>query len=132
MLGEQITEFKGKTISQRVLNAEGPTMETSLSFTGSIRGKPATEIETIVSRPASPGVLHGVGQGVIMVGESDMATYTGEGIIKITPSDIKSRGAIFFKTVLSGKLVFLNNVVGVFESEINADRNVIQKIWEWK
>ncbi len=43
MLGEQIAEFKGKVTSQRVLDVEGPRMETSLSLTGSIKGTPAKE-----------------------------------------------------------------------------------------
>jgi hypothetical protein len=31
MLGEQIAELKGKMISQRVLDSEGPTFDTSVS-----------------------------------------------------------------------------------------------------
>jgi len=34
MLGEQITELKGKITGQRVLDAEGPTIETSISSKG--------------------------------------------------------------------------------------------------
>lgn len=34
MLGEQIGELKGKIVSQRVLDVEGPTMETSVSIEG--------------------------------------------------------------------------------------------------
>jgi hypothetical protein len=30
------------------------------------------------------------------------------------------------------KLAFLNNMVGVFESEIDADGNFSEKEWEWK
>jgi hypothetical protein len=36
MLGEQIAELKGKIMGQRALDTEGPTMETSVSFTGSM------------------------------------------------------------------------------------------------
>jgi len=46
MLGEQIAEFKGKAISQSVLDTEGPFMETSVSFTGKVRGIPAKETVT--------------------------------------------------------------------------------------
>ena len=38
MLGEQIAELKGMITSQRVLDAEGPNMEISVSAKGSIRG----------------------------------------------------------------------------------------------
>jgi hypothetical protein len=130
--GQQIAKFKGKIIGRRILDAEGPTMETCLLFTGSIMGTPATEMETVVGIPTSPGVIHSEGQGVLMSGDSEMATYTGEAIGKVTPSGMKVRGAIFFRAVLSGKLEFLSSIVGVFESEIDAGGNVNQKIWEWK
>jgi hypothetical protein len=29
-------------------------------------------------------------------------------------------------------IAFLNNMVGVFESEIDADGNFSEKLWEWK
>jgi hypothetical protein len=32
MLGEQIAELKGKVTSQRVLDSEGPSIETTISF----------------------------------------------------------------------------------------------------
>jgi hypothetical protein len=38
MLGDQIAEYKGKIIGQRVLDVEGPTMETSVSASGRIKG----------------------------------------------------------------------------------------------
>ena len=37
----------------------------------------------------------------------------------------------FFKKVSSDKLAFLNNIVGVFESEIGTDGNLTEKAWEW-
>jgi len=133
MLGEQISEFKGKIIGQRVLETEGPTMERSISFTGSIRGIPATETVTFVGKPAAPGVIYGEGKGVIMAGESEVATFTAEAFGRITPSgSVKWRGAHFNRTSSKGKLAFLDNVVGVFEAEIDAEGNVSQNTWEWK
>ncbi len=84
--GDQIAEFKGKVTSQRVLEVEGPRMETSLSLTGSIKGTPAKETVTFVGSPASPGVIHGEGQGVIMAGESEMVTFTAEAFGRISPA----------------------------------------------
>jgi hypothetical protein len=37
MLGDQIAELKGKIIGQRVLDVEGPTMETNVSAKGSVK-----------------------------------------------------------------------------------------------
>jgi hypothetical protein len=63
------------------------------------------------------------GQGVIMTGDSEMAAYTGEGIGRFTASGTKWRGAIYYSTSSTGKLSFLNNVVGVYEAEMEAEGN---------
>jgi hypothetical protein len=133
MLGDQIAELKGKIITQRVLDAQGPTMETSVSASGSIKRTQVNETLTFMAKPTSAGILHGVGQGVLMAGESEIASYTGEGIGRLTTSGaVKWRGAIFYSTSSTGKLVFLNNVVGLFEAESDAEGNFLEKIWEWK
>jgi hypothetical protein len=85
MLGEQIKDLKGKIIGQRVLDAEGPTMEISISAKGSANGIQINESLSFVYRPSSQGVLHGEGQGVLMSGESEMATFTVEGNRKNHP-----------------------------------------------
>jgi len=38
MLGEQAAELKGKMTGQRVLAAEGPTIETNVSASGAVKG----------------------------------------------------------------------------------------------
>jgi hypothetical protein len=45
---------------------------------------------------------------------------------------IKWRGSHFYSTASNGKLVFPDNVVGLFEVEMDVDGNVSGKIWEWK
>src|SRR5215213_1796214 len=134
MLGEQILESKGKIIGQRVLDVEGPTIETSVSVSGSIKGTQVKETLTFEGRPTtSKGVLYGRGKGVIMAGESELATYTGEGVGRVSSSgSINWRGSIFYSTSSNGKLSFLNNLVGVFEVEIDTEGNFSEKIWEWK
>jgi hypothetical protein len=84
MLGEQIKELKGKVIGQRVLDIEGPTMETSVSAKGSAKGIPINGSITYVARPSSPGVLRGKAQGILTSEESEMATFRAEGIGRIT------------------------------------------------
>jgi hypothetical protein len=61
MLGEQIAELKGKIMVQRVLDAQGPTMEASISASGSVKGTQVNEMLTFMGKPKSSGVLHGVG-----------------------------------------------------------------------
>jgi len=134
MLGEQISERKGKVIGQRVVSTEGPVIETTVSTIGRFKGMPVKGTVTFVSRPTSAaGVLYGEGKGVIMTEESEMATSTAEGFGRLSPSgNVKWHGAHFILTSSTGKLAFLNNVVGVFEAEIDAEGNVTEKIWEWK
>lgn len=133
MLGEPIGELKGKITGQRVVGVEGPTMETSVAASGSIRGIQVRETLTYLGRPRSKGVLHGIGNGIMMTADGDMATYTGEGIGGIDPSgSINWRGAIYFGSSSTGKLAFLNNVVGVFEATVDAEGNFSDKTWEWK
>jgi hypothetical protein len=133
MLGEQIPELKGKGTGQRVLDVEGPSIETTISFDGTYKGTPVKEIVTFVGRPTSSEVIHGEGQGVIMAGESEMATFTAEAFGRINPKGgRKWRGSHFYRTSSNGKLAFLNNVVGVFEAEMDADGNAKNQIWEWK
>jgi hypothetical protein len=133
MLGEQIAELKDEVMSQRVLNAQGPTMETTVSASGSVKGTQVRETLTFKARPTSVGVLNGVGQAIIMAGESGMVSYTDEGIGRLTPPSggIKWRREIFYTTSSTGKLAFLNNVVGLFEAETGAEGSFSEKISQW-
>ena len=131
MLGEQIAELRGKIVSQRVLDVEGPTMETSVSIQGSFRGTQIKQHMTYISKPVSPGVIHGKAKGVMMTGESEMVVSTGVGIGRISPSGVKWHGCAFYRTSSTGKL-FLNNLVGLFETDVDAEGNFTEKIWEWK
>src|SRR5215207_1377538 len=139
-LGELVIELSGKITGQRVLDVEGPTIERSIISKGTIRGVQVQDITTFIGRPtAEKGVLHSVGQGVTTTtagragGEPEMVTHIGEGIGRFGSSGgVKWRGSVFSRTSSGGKLAFLNNMIGVFENEINADGNFSEKIWEWK
>jgi hypothetical protein len=132
MLGELIGEMKGKVSSQRVIDVKGPTMETSVMAAGNLRGVQVTETLTYVANTSSKGVLRGVGNGIITTEDGDIATYTGEGVGKFDGSGVlKWRGAIFFETSSEGKLDFLNNIVGVFEAQVDSQGNFTDKTWEW-
>jgi hypothetical protein len=150
MLGEQYAESKGKITSRRVLDVEGPTVETSVAASGAIKGIPVQVMLTFIGTPtAEKGVIHGVGKGILTTtgdgGELEMVPYTGEGIGRFDSSgSIKWRGSVFTRkqyysktsgpssSQREGKLSFLNNMVGIFESEIDAAGNFSEKIWEWR
>ena len=50
MLGEQIAKLKGKILGQRVLDVEGPTMETNVAINGTYKGIQVNETLTFVGR----------------------------------------------------------------------------------
>jgi hypothetical protein len=60
MLGESIGEMKGKISSQRVLDVDGPTMETNVSASGSLKGVQVNE-----HSPMWP-VLHQTGYSMVL------------------------------------------------------------------
>jgi hypothetical protein len=134
MLGEQIAELKGKVTSQRVLDIEGPSIETSVSVSGSLKGIQIKETLTFIGKPTNTrGIIHGKGIGVVMAGESELATYTGEGIGRVDPSgSINWRGSVFYSTSSTEKLASINNLIGVFEVVIDTEGNFTEKMWEWK
>jgi hypothetical protein len=134
MLGEQIAELKGKVTSQRVLDIEGPSIETSVSVSGSLKGIQIKETLTFIGKPTNTrGIIHGKGIGVVMAGESELATYTGEGIGRVDPlGSINWRGSVFYSTSSTGKLASINNLIGVFEVVIDTEGNFTEKMWEWK
>ena len=137
MLGEQFAELKGKITGQRVLDSEGPRIETSVSVSGTMKGVQIQEITFNGTPTEDKGVLHDIGKGVIMVvgdkGKPEMISYTGEGIGRAGPTGkVTWRGSVFYRKSSGDKLAFLNNMVGVFESEIDNDGNFLEKVWEWE
>jgi hypothetical protein len=136
MLGDLISEEKGKITTQKVLDVEGgePKIETSFSATGNYRGVETTATVTYWGSLRPGGAIYGEGQGVLMSKDGqEMATWTGQGIGRFTnPGKIRFAGSLFFNTPSTGKLAFLNNLVGVFEYEADELGNTSAKAWEWK
>jgi hypothetical protein len=136
-LGELIEDSTGKITGQRVLDVEIPKMETSFAMEGNYRGIPCTDVGTYTSVLREGGVLYGEGQGIITTKDGQgMATWTGQGIGKFTaPGKVSFRGSIFLRTPSTsqgGKLSSLNNMVGVFEYEVDEMGSCFTKSWEWK
>lgn len=139
VLGELIEEESGKITGQRVLDVEGPKMETSFKMNGKFGGIEGSDIGTyctVMREGSEPGVMYGEGQGVITTKDGQgMATWTGQGIGRFTaPGKISFRGSVFYRTTSTSgrKISFLNNVVGVFEYEMDEQGNSSTKVWEWK
>jgi len=135
MLGELISEERGKTTGLRVLPSEGtnPKVEVSFQGSGKILGIEHTDMGTYHSVTRPDGSLFGEGQGVVMIKDGGMATWKGHGIGRFTGrgSAVNWRGAIYYQTS-SQKLGRLNGVAAMFEFDVDEDGNCTSKIWEWK
>jgi hypothetical protein len=81
-------------------------------------------------------VYYAEGKGVFMTKDdsNETATWTGQEIAHYSGRKRRDVGSVFCSTSSSttGKLGFLNNVVGVFEYEVDENGNSGGKIWEWK
>ena len=140
MLGELIEEESGKITGKRVVDVEGPKIESSFTMNGRWVGQDVTDIGTYwgVMREGTEtqGVVYGEAQGVATTKDGQgMATYTVQGIGRFTsPGKIRFHGSVFYRTnpISRGKLSSLNNVVGVFEYQEDEQGNCSVKVWEWK
>jgi hypothetical protein len=139
-LGELIEEESGKITGRRVVDVEGPKIESSFTMNGKWVGQDVTYIGTYwgVMREGTEtqGVVYGEAQGVATTKDGQgMATYTVQGIGRSTsPGKIRFHGSVFYRTTPTsgGKLSSLNNKVGVFEYEEDEQGNCSVKVWEWK
>jgi hypothetical protein len=139
-LGELIEEESGKITGRRVVDVEGPKIESSFTMNGKWVGQDVTDIGTYwgVMREGTEtqGVVYGEAQGVATTKDGQgMASYTVQGIGRSTsPGKIRFHGSVFYRTTPTsgGKLSSLNNKVGVFEYEEDEQGNCSVKVWEWK
>ena len=131
MLGDLISEFKGKVTGTRIL-PEGK-LETSEYASGSILGTDATWLATAISAPMPNGIIMGEGEAFVTTVEGEVVRIRKIGIGWSTGKGRKaSRRGVFFFTTLSQNLSRLNRIIGVweYESEENGDWQV--RVWEWK
>jgi hypothetical protein len=132
MIGEQISESKGRRIVRRVLSTDPPTAEVSFEDTGKMLGVATTGMGSYTSVIHPDGSLHGDGQGLMMTPDGEAVTWTGTGVGKFGAGGAVSyRGMLFFRTA-SKKLARVNNTCGAFEYDVDASGNTISKVWEWK
>jgi hypothetical protein len=132
MLGDLISETKGKRVVRRVLSVDPPTAEVSFEDSGQILGVPATGIGTYTSIVGLDGSIHGEGQGLNTTQDGESLTWTGTGVGKFGPGgSVSYRGMLFFRTT-SQKLARLNGACGAFEYEVDASGGTTSKVWEWK
>jgi len=149
MLSDLILEHKGRAASTRILDADSQRIEITVTARGKVRGSfDVSIVITYWNKPISSNdhgansqYYYGEGKGIIsLLGDgADTATVTEYGIGKSNGQKTMWRGSAFYRTATSsltssgGKLAFLNNIAGVFETEVdNVSSDVIEKVWEWK
>jgi hypothetical protein len=132
MLGQQISETKGKRLVRRVLSVDPPTAEVSFEDAGQVLGVPVNGMGTYTSVVRADGSIFGHGQGMNMTQDGESITWTGTGVGHFGPGgSVSYRGMLFFRTT-SQKLAQLNNSCGAFEYDVDPAGNTISKVWEWK
>ena len=133
MLGDKLSEQKGKITNQRVLpSSGGPSMENSYQATGTLFGLKYTDTGTYTAVMRPDGSLYGEGQGILMTEDGGAATWRGSGVGKLGAGGAVSyRGAVYYQTT-HPKLSKLNGIATLFEYEVDAQGGTVGHLWEWK
>jgi hypothetical protein len=134
MLGDQVGELTGQTISSRVLPDEGsgPRLEVTDQQVGTLCGVQVTQTVTYLGTMRPNGTIAGSGTGLVMSGGGDAATFRGTGVGRFTrPGVVSWRGAIFYETT-SQALDRLNGIATVFEYQVDEGGKSEGKLFEWK
>ena len=137
MLGELLYEGKGRLAGSRISNVDEHKIEHSMIEEGRIKGIEITMLGTFWTVPAGKNITYVEGQGIITTKDGEYtATFRGYGIgTSKGPVSVSFRGSVFNKSSslsTNGKLAFLNNKIGVFESEVDKSGTSNEKHWEWK
>lgn len=151
-LGSIFYEATGRIIGSRVLDLDGPKIESTFTANGIMMNKiKVFEIGTFWSIPIpNTDKIYGEDSDVISVIEEHdgkevdrqiaataRAQVIGSPLKRNENGDdgsgmMRFAGSVFFKAVHSSKLEFLNNTVGVFEATVDKDQTIHIKKWEWK
>jgi hypothetical protein len=127
-LGEPFFVEKGKEISQKEI---GPnrTLYTFIA-NGTMNGNiEVTDTGEYVSVSKGNNLVYEQGQGVIKTKDgSETANYTFIDVGNATDF----QGAAAYSTNSTGKLSFLNNILGIYKSETEESGNYVGTEWLWK
>ncbi len=135
MLGDLIYEGKFKITNSRVLSAEENKIEYNFTEEGRFQDIDVKILGTFCTIPAGKGVVHGEGQHIITTKYgNDTASVREYGIGRVNTKSAGTsfRGSFYYRTSSNDKLAFLNNLVGIFEAEVDESGNGVSKVWEWK
>ena len=138
-LGNPFFVEQGRIIGQRVL-AVTPQPQLEFSFIANATINNGSDIVinalntgTSVSTLNADGTFRGEGQGILRTERGDVATWTNRVVGNLTPEgNIITRGVGFWSTPsTTGELAFMNNMITVFEVQIDREGNLSAREWEW-
>jgi hypothetical protein len=137
-LGNPFFVEQGRIIGQRVLAVTPqPQLEFSFMANATINNGDivinALNTGTSVSTLNADGTFRGEGQGILRTERGDVATWTNRVVGNLTPEGtIITRGVGFWSTPsTTGELAFMNNMITVFEVQIDREGNLSAREWEW-
>lgn len=138
-LGNPFFVEQGRIIGQRVLAVTPqPQLEFSFMANATISNGSDTVINAIntgtsVSTLNADGTFRGEGQGILRTQSGGVATWTNQVVGSLTPEGtIITRGVGFWSTPsTTGELAFMNNMMTVFEVQIDREGNLSAREWEW-
>jgi hypothetical protein len=139
-LGEPFFVEQGRIIGQRVLAVTPqPQLEFSFMANATINNNGsdivinALNTGTSISTLNADGTFRGEGQGILRTERGDVATWTNRVVGNLTPEGtIITRGVGFWSTPsTTGELAFMNNMITVFEVQIDREGNLSAREWEW-
>jgi hypothetical protein len=140
-LGNPFFVEQGRIIGQRVLAVTPqPQLEFSFMANASINNGDGNAVinaintGTSVSTLNADGTFRGEGQGILRTQGGDVATWTNQVVGSITPQGtIITRGVGIWSTPsTTGELGFMNNMITVFEVQIDREGNLSAREWEWE
>jgi hypothetical protein len=125
-----------KDTGTRVLSITGP-IQTEDSYIANVTIKDvgnATDTGTFITTYEPNGITTSIGQGIITSFDGEIATYTAKDLgVTNEKGEIIYHGIQIFSTNSTGKLSFMDNLVGLYVYEDNPDGSRKSgKIWEWK
>ena len=136
--GQLFYEAHGKIVAQKVINSgktDGAKIQVSYSGSGKFtNGLDVTELWTFVNTHRLNGVIQGVGQGIMKTidnKEIALATGYGRGFTGVG-GKIVYPTAQLYSTNSTGRLAFLNEIVGFSQWQVDNSGNYSYKMWEFK
>ena len=134
MLGEQVGDVRGQSISTRILpdEGQGPRMEVTDHQIGTLCGVSVDATVTYVGTMRPNGTIAGQGTGIVMTADGGSATFRGTGVGHFVRPGVTSwRGALFYETA-TPELTRLNEIAVLFEYEVDESGKSEGHLFEWK